>query len=117
MSGNESSFCFGETWVAGRWLGSSGQGMARSGGQGGRYQGGGRGLHLWVEFRLRRVLSRSWVLRISTGGRPGLVTTDFSLLTGCTFTEENFTLKCPKHKVGEQAPCPARGEGGAQAGS
>lgn len=80
------------------------------------------GQYLWVWFGLMRVLSRNWVLRINTGSWPTLHHhRDFSLLTGCTFIEENFTLKCPKHKVGEQAPgrkyslpnpvspCPARG--------
>lgn len=80
------------------------------------------GLHLWVEFELVRVLSGNWVHRINAGSQPTLHHhRNFSLLTGCAFTEENFTLKCPKHKVGEQAPlregsllnpvspCPARG--------
>lgn len=30
--------------------------------------------------------------------------TNFCLLIGCIFIEENFSLKCPKHKVSDREP-------------
>ena len=30
--------------------------------------------------------------------------TNFSSVTGCIFTEDNFSLKCPQHKVGDHRP-------------